>query len=47
MNNLLNGLLLGIVVGIVSYFAVATALDKEHDNQQQVIERHIEQTESK
>ena len=47
MNDLLNGLLLGIVVGIGSYFAVATALDKEYDNQQQTIERHIEQTESK
>ena len=47
MSDLLSGLLLGIVVGIGSYFAVATALDKEYDNQQQTIERHIEQTESK
>ena len=47
MRDLLGGLVLALVVGAGSYFAVTTTLDKEYDNQQQMINKHIELVEGK
>ena len=47
MSDLLGGMMLALVVGISSYLAVATTLDKEYDNKQQMIDKHIELVEGK
>lgn len=47
MSDLLGGMMLALVVGISSYLAVATTLDTEYENKQQMIDKHIELVEGK